>query len=103
MRRFSLKRSRADTILAAMEGIRRYFDRISRRWTLESAVLFILASTFVCASGILEIIVSRREGDQFSLYWGVCMAAIALLGVLLSSQVIRAVVRRQKAESQRDF
>jgi hypothetical protein len=85
-----------------MELIRRYFDR-SSRWEIESAVLLTLAFSLCCASGILEIIVSHREGDQFGFYIGVGLAAIALLGILWSSLVIRAVVRRLEADAQRDL
>jgi CDP-diglyceride synthetase len=93
----------AGAIIGAMERIRRYFDRISRKHTLESAALMVLSFSTLCALGIFELIRSHKKGDQPFFYWGICLAAMALLGILLSSLLIRTVVRRLKADSQRDL
>ncbi|MGD0858533.1 MAG: hypothetical protein ABR912_04355 [Terracidiphilus sp.] len=98
-----MKRSRADTILAATEWIRRYFDRISKRWEIEYVVASMIASVLFCAMGALEIVRAHKTGDPFSFYWGLFLAAFGLFGIMYKSLLVRAVVRRRKAESQHDL
>jgi hypothetical protein len=82
-----------------MEWMRCYFDRISKRWEIESAILSIITSVLFCAMGILELVRTHKRGGPFFFYWGVFLAAFGLFGILARSLLLRAVVRRLKAES----
>jgi hypothetical protein len=85
-----------------MGRIRRYFDRISKGWAPGSAVLSIISFSLLCCSGINHIVKSQREGDQSSFYWGIGLVAVSLFFILWCSLVFAAIVRRHKAELQRD-
>jgi hypothetical protein len=85
-------------ILSGMGKIGHFFDRISRRRTIESLILLILSFSLLCASGIHDLIKAHKDGDQLHLYLGGGLVAMSLFAIMWISLLIRAVARRSSAE-----
>ena len=89
-----------DAIIAAMERIRKHFDKVSRKQTLYSAIFYTVFSTyFLCWEVFYQIWKEARTGSHIWLYLDIFVSVLALLGIPASILMIHAVVRRLIAEA----
>jgi len=51
------------TIIAAMERLDRHFDRVGRKQTLNSAVIWVVSSSILIAFGVVMIIKYWADGE----------------------------------------
>jgi hypothetical protein len=76
-----------------MERMRRYYDKLARRFTLERAFLYLLISVAMGLSGWLDCTVWARDNTHF--YAGVFSISVGIFGVFHCVLLIRAIKKRR--------
>jgi hypothetical protein len=84
-----------------MELIDRHFDRVGRKQTLNSAIIWTVCASITIGLGICMLIKYFQNGDNAGLLLGVAFAALGIFNTLTGTQMIRAVVRRITPDSQK--
>jgi hypothetical protein len=82
-----------------MGRISKHFDKVGKKQTLNSAIIWIACVSFLFCIGIFQIIKYVTDHDSFYLYAGICNVTIGAFSVWTGSQILHAVVRRLVAEA----
>jgi hypothetical protein len=81
-----------------MFGLDERYDRLSKNFSLNSGILYLLSFALPCFLAAFEGNLGSRNHDSLW-YAGAITLLIGVIGILHAVQIIRAVVRRLVAES----
>ncbi len=82
-----------------MERLRLHYDRITREWKMNQAIVVLLSFIILCLLGALQIRDGLRTHEHSYFVLAGCSLLVGVLGVFHSVLAIRAVVRRKGFES----
>jgi hypothetical protein len=85
--------------IAAMGRINSHFDKVSRKQTVSSAILWIALWSICIGLGVGMILKYTRNDDHGGLFLGIIFTALSLFNALTGAHVAHAVIRRLVAEA----
>jgi len=81
-----------------MQPMDEFYDGIASRYSLNWAILSLVIYSFMCCLGAIQTLAPSRTPDSSWMYH-VGLMLIGAIGILVSTQILHAVVRRLVAES----
>jgi hypothetical protein len=76
-----------------MERISRHFDRVSKQWSRNSAIAFIVIFSITFCLSVFGIVDYLRFGNLIGLWIGSLNCAVSVFNILIGTQILRGVDR----------
>ncbi|HWG21406.1 MAG TPA: hypothetical protein VG225_12820 [Terracidiphilus sp.] len=85
-----------------MSRLQAYYDKISRKYSLNRAIAVTVCFSFYCCIGLFQLLSYFKHHDSFYLFAGPVSLLLGFGGTFQGSQIIHAVVRRLITQAQQN-